>query len=72
MIKQIASTGCSATYFDGFDKSRVVCKHSIDSFLDELGGFLAHARGGLLKSSFFVRGKTNFHDAVPSIARSYS
>ena len=54
MVQQVATARGLAAHFDSLNESRVVFEHSVDSFLDELRGFLAGTGGKLLQTGFFV------------------
>jgi hypothetical protein len=54
MVQEVAAASAFTTHFDSLNESRVVFEHSVDSFLDELRGFLAGTGGKLLQTGFFV------------------
>ena len=69
MVEQVATASGFAAHFDSLNESRVVFEHPVDSFLDELRGFLAGTSGKLLQAGFFVGRKTNFHrDYLPIVS----
>ena len=55
MFEQLAAAGRGPAFFDGLDKPRIVFKHAVHGFHNELRGLSTSTRSEVLEPGFLLR-----------------